>query len=374
MISKYDISKVEMKFIHTSAYHSFLKYNIINLNSFTLSYDGGKEYIGFPLSKELVTNIEDSLITLFMEFLINKFGKDKLWYLADINEGQNLKLFKVNREFSEIINSFDLLNEIFDRYNIPKENLIVHSANLNTDSYWDYKFTTLYHAQHFVRQFEENVINENKIFEKKFVFLNRVPKEHRIYLYEKFKELSILDNFYYSINAEHNPQYPISISIEDSIVDYQTLIKLGKIDVYDKSFCSIVTESEFYSGTIGYSYKSIFLTEKTIKPILNFQPFVIAGGCGILSKLKEMGFKTFSNWWDESYDNEEDDIKRLNKIIETVKYINSFSNQKIFDIYKEIIPILEHNYNVFKEFNNLEYNIKFFFKAPYNKMNCFWRN
>ncbi len=372
MISKYDISKVEMKFIHTTAYHSFLNYNIINLMSFTLSYNGGKEYLGFPLSKELVMNIEDSLITLFMEFLITKFGKDKLWYLADINEGQNLKLFKVNREYSEVINSFDLLNTIFEYHNIPKENLIVHTANLNTDSYWDYNFTTLYHAQHFIREFEENSLNKNRYFEKKFVFLNRVAKNHRMYLYEKFRDLGILDNFYYSINAENNPQYPISVSIENSIVDYETLIKLGKIDVYDKSFCSIVTESEFYSGTIGYSYKSIFLTEKTIKPILNFQPFIIAGGMGTLKKLKEMGFKTFDKWWDESYDNEENDKKRLDKIIETVKYIDSFSNQKIFDIYKEIIPILEHNYRTFKKFNNLEYNIKFFFKEPYKNMNCFW--
>jgi hypothetical protein len=208
---------------------------------------------------------------------------------------------------------------------------------------------------------------------KKFTFLNRVPKNHRVYLYEAFKKADILNNFYYSINAEKNPEYPESITIEDTIVDYQTLIKLGKIDVYDKSFCSIVTESEYYSGTNGYSYKSIFFTEKTLKPIINFQPFIIAGGAHSLKKLKKMGFQTFSKYWDESYDDEIDDKKRLNKIIETVTFVNSFSNQQIYDIYKEIIPILENNYKIYKKFNNSKYNINFFFKEPYNSIDCFWK-
>jgi hypothetical protein len=372
MISKLDTNNIKIKYIHTQAFNEFLKYNIINLNSFTLSYNNGIDYLGFPLSKELVNDLDISLITLFMEFLFDRFGKDKLWYLSDLNEGYNLKTLKVNREYSETICSFDLLDKIFEYHNVPKKNLLVHTANLNMDDYWDYEFTTLYNLPHFIRPFEENLINKDKVFEKKFTFLNRVPKNHRIYLYEAFKKASILNEFYYSINAENNPEYPESITIEDTIVDYQTLIKLGKIDVYDKSFCSIITESEYYSGTFGYSYKSIFFTEKTIKPIINYQPFIIAGGAHSLKKLKEMGFQTFSKYWDESYDDEIDDKKRLDKIIETVHFVNSFSNQQINDIYKEIIPILENNYNIYKKFNNNKYNINFFFKEPYNNIECFW--
>jgi hypothetical protein len=156
----------------------------------------------------------------------------------------------------------DLMEEEID--NTPES---VNVFMSESDNYWDYEFTALYNLPHFIRPFEENLINKDKVFEKKFTFLNRVPKNHRIYLYEAFKKANILNDFYYSINAENNPEYPESITIEDTIVDYQTLIKLGKIDVYDKSFCSIITESEYYSGTFGYSYKSIFFTEKTIKPM-----------------------------------------------------------------------------------------------------------
>jgi len=147
MISKLDINNVQIKYIHTQGFKEFLKYNIINLNSFTLSYDNGIDYLGFPLSKELVNDLDISLITLFMEFLFDRFGKDKLWYLSDLNEGYNLKTLKVNREYSETICSFDLLDKIFEYHNVPKNNLLVHTANINTDEYWDYEFTYFYLTQ-----------------------------------------------------------------------------------------------------------------------------------------------------------------------------------------------------------------------------------
>ena len=103
MLSKLDIHNVKIKYIHTEGFNAFLKHNIINLNTFTLSYDNSSDYLGFPLSKELVNDLDISLITIFMEFLFDRFGKDKLWYLSDLNEGYNLKTLKVNKEYSETI-------------------------------------------------------------------------------------------------------------------------------------------------------------------------------------------------------------------------------------------------------------------------------
>ena len=44
-------------------------------------------------------------------------------------------------------------------------------------------------------------------------------------------------------------------------------------------------------------------------------PFVMVNGHGSISKLKELGFKTFDKWWDESYDDEPNETDRLNKIL-----------------------------------------------------------
>lgn len=44
------------------------------------------------------------------------------------------------------------------------------------------------------------------------------------------------------------------------------------------------------------------ITEKTYRAIAYGKPFVIIGNKGSLSKLHNLGFKTFSGWWPEEYD------------------------------------------------------------------------
>ena len=56
-----------------------------------------------------------------------------------------------------------------------------------------------------------------------------------------------------------------------------------------------------------------------MKPIMNFHPFFVVGNPFTLKRLKELGFKTFSDVWDESYDNELDMKIRVGMIVEEVK-------------------------------------------------------
>jgi hypothetical protein len=86
------------------------------------------------------------------------------------------------------------------------------------------------------------------------------------------------------------------------------------------------------------------LTEKTFKPIALRMPFIIVGCAGSLNYLRSYGFQTFSALWDESYDNEIDDVKRYEKIASVLKDLDSCTNaekQRIFDSAREIC---EHNY------------------------------
>jgi hypothetical protein len=75
----------------------------------------------------------------------------------------------------------------------------------------------------------------------------------------------------------------------------------------------------------------------------NYRPFVIAGAPGTIKMLKDMGFKTFDRWWDESYDDVVGNKERLVKLCETIDYINNFSIEEMREIYKEMTPILKHN-------------------------------
>jgi hypothetical protein len=88
------------------------------------------------------------------------------------------------------------------------------------------------------------------------------------------------------------------------------------------------------------------LTEKTFKPIAMGMPFVIVGTQGSLKYLRSYGFKTFGDLWDESYDDEPDDSKRIEKIAQVLKLLDGLEEhrQDIFDSAQEII---EHNWNHF---------------------------
>jgi hypothetical protein len=89
------------------------------------------------------------------------------------------------------------------------------------------------------------------------------------------------------------------------------------------------------------------LTEKTFKPIALGMPFVIVSTCGSLKYLRQYGFETFGSIWDESYDNELDDDQRIAKIGKLLKTLNSFSTKDRQDIFRQCIPIIEHNWHHF---------------------------
>ena len=65
-----------------------------------------------------------------------------------------------------------------------------------------------------------------------------------------------------------------------------------------------------------------------------------------------MGYKTFAEWWDESYDSIADIDLRHSIILKNLNYINSLNNSQLLDIYMEMLPVLEHNYNVAINFIN----------------------
>jgi hypothetical protein len=128
-----------------------------------------------------------------------------------------------------------------------------------------------------------------------------------------------------------------------------------KKDLYLKnntmSFCAIVTESRFAEHFSSFS-------EKPLAPIAHFMPFVIVGLPYTLKLLKQVGFKTFSDFWDESYDQEMNNEHRLLKILNLIDYIDTFTLSELTELKKQMVPVLEHNYNVLRSlpFDSSIYN------------------
>lgn len=116
--------------------------------------------------------------------------------------------------------------------------------------------------------------------------------------------------------------------------------KLSLFDECSNTLSYIVTETVF-------SGKRNHLTEKTFKPICMKMPFILLSTPHSLEYLRSYGFKTFSEFWDEEYDEEENDLKRVEKIANIASDLDSLSTKELNDLYKHLIPVLNHNFNHF---------------------------
>lgn len=94
-------------------------------------------------------------------------------------------------------------------------------------------------------------------------------------------------------------QNPPVVSIDDCSISDQYS---GECDTnrnlllhYYKFAMEIVCETYCYGNTF-------FPTEKTVRPIAAGKPFVLFGPVDFLKRLRDYGFRTFGEFWDESYD------------------------------------------------------------------------
>lgn len=107
---------------------------------------------------------------------------------------------------------------------------------------------------------------------------------------------------------------------------------------YPNLLIDIVGES-FVQG------RTFYATEKTVRPMLLKKPFIVMGPKCFLTHLRQMGFRTFYEYWDENYDGYEP-VQKYKMIL---KLLDDLSKKPIFELeqmYRDMQPILDHNYNL----------------------------
>ncbi len=85
---------------------------------------------------------------------------------------------------------------------------------------------------------------------------------------------------------------------------YSTALLPHALAEYDDSWFSVATETEMMD-------RPCRITEKPLKPLLNFHPLIVFGNPGALALIRELGFVTFPELFDESYDEECDPRRRF---------------------------------------------------------------
>ena len=274
---------------------------------------------------------------------LNKLGLDfnKLIYVDT-----NIRLTKIDTNFKHKIYTF---------------NFFIEEAMHNTEHFYDSENELGYVSK-------EIELNETDNFRnKKFLCFNRsLNKIHRFILLDEFLKGTFADSYFsflrpidYSFeNVEFFSRYTGTLVTDNQIYDYNKHIPIElytqnvenkinfavtntlKKELFLDSCINIATETTFVTN-------ELFLSEKILKPILGYQPFIVFGPYGYLTELKKYGFKTFSDIWDESYDDIQDPIERAKTLISLVKHLNNKSIEELNDTYKGTKEICIHNRDLF---------------------------
>lgn len=292
---------------------------------------------------------ENSLYTSLIDFL--SYFKDGYRFIVDEHwEGHSVEEICSNFNYT----FFEVLDDFKENYNIQPNFFSIITSNLY---YYFYEPTPYIHSYlHWLHT--DNIIRntelwnnfENKSFYKKFVYLNRIPKDYRVKLYDKILKTNILDNAIWSWNStgilySNQKSNHINKALEDNLTPYSQFTEdmllrepsTPHLDV----FCSILVESEI-------ELRALFISEKTAKCFIYEIPFVVYSSQYFLKTLKKLGFKTFSKWWDESYDLEPDLDTRIDKIMNVLNEINSKPIEELKIIYNDMKEILTFNKQHYK--------------------------
>jgi hypothetical protein len=159
--------------------------------------------------------------------------------------------------------------------------------------------------------------------------------------YAKYKELNIRNK--------------LPITIDDKVdAERQNPVHDWSIDKFYNSFLHICPETYQY-----YRLGRTFFSEKIFKPIMYFQPFVILGEPGALKALQDMGYRTFSDILDESYDNIQNNEERMTAALNSAIAFFDRPNEELHAVMSSITNTLTHNISMLSyRANMMDSNLK----------------
>ena len=92
-------------------------------------------------------------------------------------------------------------------------------------------------------------------------------------------------------------------------------------------------------------YHCAHISEKTITAILTKRPFIVLGAKGTLQLIKNLGFKTFDKWIDESYDDQKTFACRSDYATDQLSRFCHLSKSELIEIAKDMEDVLQYNFN-----------------------------
>ncbi|MDA9444625.1 hypothetical protein XH98_37290 [Bradyrhizobium sp. CCBAU 51745] len=217
-----------------------------------------------------------------------------------------------------------------------------------------------------------------------FLCLNATPRPHRMLFVALLKEAGLLSSTLYTFHglsnqkgAQFGPETAVRLaqklgftSVTEAVESFYGWVSSFEdrfsergndlamridTDVYDRSFASLVTETEISDGDMTR------VTEKTLKPLFMEHPLLVFGNVGSLRIVRDLGFQTFSPYIDESYDELPSAAQRTAALLRSISRLRDSIESADSAVLGPLQEIARHNSRFARECFSSEYEIKYEF-------------
>lgn len=358
-----------IRYYHDWVIFPYYHYN--NSNEYCLiEFFNGDEFYHFKLEDLLDKEHIDKLFDKTAYLLLNNSHESFHWIVHDI-----YKYFIIDYKIppGQII----LLSESADIgdviLSVSKE---YHLEPILTKWINKFQYDVHRHNNDYIEEGGERTPPVFKKYSKKFINLNRRWRDHRTALVACLWDRGLLEHGYVSLarsddaktwkdilpwfeNLYNDNQYLLNLfSSKKNELENLPELTVDKVDLtenqpnlnrtlnyfYQNTYFSVVSETNFFTKWPDHNAR--FMSEKTFKPIAYKHPFIIVSVPKFLEKLRYIGYKTFSPYINESYDQEMNDSLRLIKIVDEIERLSTLNDYELGEFIKSVNCICEYNYNL----------------------------
>lgn len=311
------------------------------------------------------------------------FNNDSIKRIISELVNNNSVTIKFNTEgpCAKTLGIYDFLESVADTLQVPYENIKIQTHN-QTEFHRTFTIEKFPLAHSLPTVKNELTFQDNKHkkqfdhadFKKIACFVGR-PSWDRLWissqLYKNYKN-STIQTYHYNLQRKHQKsgidqiiEKSKNVAVAHDAIKFLEKCPMhgpDKVDQYpitvDK-FLDIDSEyNRLFAEISCETYiggNAFFPTEKTWRPIALKTPFVVNGPIGFLKNLRKLGFKTFSKWWSEEYDDYACEF-RIEKILEVIDFICNLRYSELNNMYNDMHYVLEHNKKILNNISDNDFS------------------
>ena len=265
------------------------------------------------------------------------------------------------------LQNYDELEEYINFYKFYNKN--------TRDMYRDKHFISLNNMEKFGRTNIYKIVDDNNLYDKgyfSYLYTGNLSYENLEQNLHWFEE-SHWSLEYKEYRKKHNlkvkplddeyvqklyDKLPIVLDIEKVSTGEKYYLHPGFLNSYFNINCESFEQNDEWS----------YCSEKSFKPLISCQPFILVAGQNHLKTYRKWGYKTFHPYIDESYDDEPDYHIRMKMIENEILRLCSFTKKEIHEWYWNMNDILLHNLDNFKKTITIDS------QERYKKIEDKWKN